>query len=70
MDTDTHNQIISLPITDDERISRADPLRCKAFWLVLAVPWLVTAGAFSPIKIVQKKSNFMLTDCAVEGFSD
>jgi len=69
MDTDTHNQILFLPITDDERISLADPQRCKAFWLGLAVTWLVTAGAFSPIKIVQKKSKFILTD-PVAGLSD
>lgn len=34
--------------TDDERVGRVDPLRCKAFWLFLAVTWLITAGAFSP----------------------
>lgn len=62
--------IFSLPAPDDERVSRADPVRCKTFWLVLAVTWLVTAGAFSPNETVQKKSNFMLTDFAVAGFSD
>lgn len=54
-----------LPAIVDGRTCRADPLRCKAFWLFLEVMWLVTTGAFSPIKTVQKKSNFMFTDHTV-----